>query len=304
MRSLSGTFGQSLQKPYYVFRPAQLIRRIVRAAREIPDETDIRVPWGVSIRCSPREEIGRALWTTGVYEIAVTETIWRLTDRGDVAVDAGANLGYMTSVMATRVGPTGTVLAFEPHPAVHAMLLRNVSAWRRTLGWSHIELSRTALSSRSGTGSLYMSALFERNRGTASLARRSAESDVVEVPLQTLDDLFRDGRPIGVLKIDVEGHEPDVLRGAERLLEKRLIRDLVFEACGDPGPAVSLLRRHDYHVFRLWRELSKPTLRPAESIVSSRWEPPSYIATCSPSRCTARFKAFGWQCLRTRTGGG
>jgi FkbM family methyltransferase len=45
------------------------------------------------------------------------------------AVDVGANIGYMTSLMAHKVGLSGKVIAFEPHPAIYKRLVNNVQDW-------------------------------------------------------------------------------------------------------------------------------------------------------------------------------
>ena len=61
------------------------------------------------MRIRPADDVGRAIWRLGVYDLPVTELIWRLLDPGDSAFDVGANLVYMTGVMAARVGAQGQV---------------------------------------------------------------------------------------------------------------------------------------------------------------------------------------------------
>src|SRR5437773_5659527 len=144
------TLDRWFRKPYYVFRPTQLAKRMWRGLADPPESETIRLPWRPSLVYSPREDLGHALWTTGVYELAVTEVLWRLADPGETVVDAGANIGYMTSVLASRVAPAGTVYAFEPHPALYARLLENIENRRDTMGWFHVHASTHALSDRSG----------------------------------------------------------------------------------------------------------------------------------------------------------
>jgi FkbM family methyltransferase len=132
---------RSLNQPDYLYRPRQVVRRVARI---------------------------------------VTEAISRLLDRGEVAVDAGANIGYMTSPMALRVGPPGLVLAFEPHSDVFAELSHNAEDWARDPGVGRISLHRVALSSRPERGMLRIPREFERNRGIFGLAQRLTGSRLVD----------------------------------------------------------------------------------------------------------------------------
>src|ERR1700682_4087610 len=96
-----------LFKPEYVYRPKQFYLRVVRGFRRETRCVDLRLPWGTSIYVHPEHHIGRAIWHLGLYDLAVTEALWRLVDSGELAVDIGANIGYMTGVMAVRAGASG-----------------------------------------------------------------------------------------------------------------------------------------------------------------------------------------------------
>lgn len=107
---------QYLTKPEYLLRPSQFGRRIIEFLVPRTGIQAVSLPWDMDIWVDPEEAIGRAIVRAGVFELAVTETLWRLTDPGDLAVDVGANIGYMSSVLARRCGPAGSVRVFEPHP--------------------------------------------------------------------------------------------------------------------------------------------------------------------------------------------
>ena len=49
---------------------------------------------------------------TGIYDLIVTEILWRLINKGEIAVDVGANIGYMTSLMAAKVASSGKVYSY------------------------------------------------------------------------------------------------------------------------------------------------------------------------------------------------
>lgn len=136
---------------------------------------------------------------------------------GDVAVDVGANKGaYLPSL--ARAVPDGRVVAFEPQPALAAYLARACAA----AGLENVVVEAVGVSDRDGSlplavpgrGASSQDASFE-----PGVRARAGEGRILEVPVRTLDGYFADepGR-IGALKIDVEGHELSVLRGAAGLL--------------------------------------------------------------------------------------
>jgi FkbM family methyltransferase len=288
-----------LTKPEYLFRPHQIARRAWHALAQPPALANVRLPWGLTITCRPNDELGYSLWTTGVYDLAVTEALWRLTEPGETAVDVGANIGYMTSVLASRVGTKGTVYAFEPHPEIHQELLENLGRWRSTMRSGEIRASPLALSSACGTAMLWCDDYFTVNRGTASLIMRSPASSGTTVDVGTLDTCLRDERRIGVLKLDVEGAELSVLLGAGDLLRRHAIRDIVFEGHEQyRRPVFTLLAEAGYAIFRLSKGHTRPLLsEPGATERVPRWGAPSYLATLDAERSRRLFSARGWKCL-------
>jgi hypothetical protein len=111
--------------------------------------------------------------------------------------------------------------------------------------------------------------------------------------------MFADRAHIGVLKIDVEGHEAAVLQGAASLLARHGIRDIVFEEHGShPTNATRLLEGYGYALFRLRQRFLGLSADPAgESGKHGQWDPPSYLATTDPDRATVRLAPRGWAVL-------
>src|SRR6516162_3014209 len=117
----------SIAKPWYVYRPSQIPIRIWRMFREPrPGAQRLRLPWGCWITIDPTRSIGRSIWTTGIYDIAVSEVMARLIRPGDLVVDGGANVGYMSILMGLCAGGSGALVSFEPHPDLFDSLSENL----------------------------------------------------------------------------------------------------------------------------------------------------------------------------------
>ena len=343
-----------LNKPEYWFRPAQAFRRLVRQRGRHEVVEAVRLPWGMRLRIRPEETIGRAIWQTGLYDLAVSETIARLLQPGDRAIDAGANLGYMTGIMAWRVGERGQVWSFEPHPELVAELRANVGLWGQA--GAAVRVLGKALGETEGEATLVQTAEFARNRGTSSLlgttagsgtaatagslpphepavgragcpqpaadhpdapeARRRSEDTApyqrlvqeagasgqetrFSVELTRLDSICSGEASFGLLKIDVEGGELAVLKGAAGLLRARRIRQVVFEEHDRyPTPVTNLLEANGYTVFRLVKGWFGPGLIPAgEPALGPAWVPPSFLATLDPAGARQALGGRGWRVL-------
>lgn len=301
-----------LNRPEYLFRPTQIYKRFFQPNLNQPQEfVEVPLPWGIKIKVRPDDDLGLALLKMGIYDLSVTEIIWRLIDPGETALDIGANIGYMTSIMANRVGKTGKVLAFEPHPEIHAELLANLNLWKETQNWQQIQAYSIALSNQTGTGILATSNYFNSNRGTAALAppqdfpnsNLSLETHQYSVTLKTLDEIISFSDPIDLIKIDVEGHEMAVLEGAKDLIQNHRIRDIVFEDHQPyPSPVTHFLESNQYTIFRISKGFLKPRLESPNQKLPDYipfWEPPSYLATQNPQRVSKRLQKWGWYSLQT-----
>jgi FkbM family methyltransferase len=227
----------------------------------------------------------------------VTETIHRLVDPGDLVVDIGANIGYFTSLAAVRAGRRGSVVAVEPHPKVFELLRANVKTWQRNPELARVDLHRLALSNHTGVGKIVVGPLFELNMGLARLAEETALGQrSYDVLVRRLDELVGQA-PIGLLKVDVEGHEAEVFRGARTLLQHGLVRDIIFEDHEPyPSEATSVVEGAGYYLVALDNDLRGVRLQaPRERGPAPGWPGPSYLATTDPSRSVTRLSTRGWQ---------
>lgn len=128
---------------------------------------------------------------------------------GSTAIDVGSNNGAHALVMAHWVGPSGRVYGFEPTPRMHAAALANC----RHNGADHVEIAQVAVADREGEARFEDSS-GESNPGTSHLSEQGS----ITVRTVTLDDTIPADAAVALIKIDVEGHELAVLRGAQRLL--------------------------------------------------------------------------------------
>lgn len=290
-----------LNRPEYIFNPIKIYHRLYHPLNKPSHEFEtVKLPWGVEIKIRPNEVIGRSILIMGIYDLGLSELIWRLLEPGELAIDVGANIGYITSLMAQKVGQKGKVLSFEPLPKIYEELSENISVWQNQLGWHQISAKQLAVSNCSGQGILYLPTDFNENRGTASLTHH--EKDVLEtcsVDLVKLDELIPSNEDIGVIKIDVEGHEIEVLQGANNIITNQQIRDIVFEEHHSyPTPVTQFLEDRGYTVFRIKKGFWKPLLEPPiKQSVPHPWEPPNYLATKDPERAIKCMRNKGWSIL-------
>src|ERR1700728_3744642 len=150
--------------------------------------------------------IGPQLSRQGTYEPEVLAVLRGHLNRGDTFVDVGASFGYFSTQLGRHVGPSGSVMAFEPGPQNQSLLLLNLA----TNGVDWAEVRQMALSDKSG--------LFAYSRSGANGVVSVFSGDPRElsnhdlVPASTLDREIG-GRPANGIKIDVEGAEGLVLFG-------------------------------------------------------------------------------------------
>jgi FkbM family methyltransferase len=265
----------------------------------------VRLPWGAVLEVNAHEVIGQELIRQNIFDIAVSETVWRLLRPGDRAVDVGANIGYLTSLCAARVGAAGAVDAFEPHPRVLARLRRNVGRLSSP-PWGSVRLHDCALGRHDGYARLFEPEGFGANEGTSTMVARpgatpSGDGTGLEVRVARLDGLLVDGE-IRLMKVDVEGFEAEVFAGAQRLLEVQRIANIVYEAhdC-ERSPLHAMLAQHGYSIFGIGYALFGPNLTPGNAAprIDRRWESPSYLATRDPDATLAALRRPGWQVLRS-----
>ena len=290
---------EAIRRPEYLFNPRQIWRRLRR--HSLCARNAIQLAWGLPVEVDPSSWVGLDVINIGLHDRVVTEAICRLLDPDEVAFDVGANIGQNVSMMALVLGPRGRVVAFEPGPTAWGLLTRNVASWA-PYDLAPITIVPKGLSSRIGEGLLHESidlggfSLEDQPPGPTRIAPEGARG--IKVELTTLDAFVSQSTEIGLMKIDVEGHELAVLDGAARILEQRLVRDFVFEDFyPQPSPVTVRLQAAGYEVFAPSPAWRRPILLPLQLSDKSLI---NFLATRDPDRARARFEADGWRCLRLR----
>lgn len=147
-----------------------------------------------------------------VREPAFTYIVENEVKPGMVALDLGANIGYVTLMMAERVGSTGTVYAIEPDPRNYKVLTKNVTA----NGFSGF-VTTEHLGGSNVTGSMKFYQSEHSNLG--GMDKSDFTSRAVEVPVARMDDYFKDKKAPNFIKMDIEGHEVEVIDGMYETLK-------------------------------------------------------------------------------------
>ncbi len=153
----------------------------------------------------------------GTYEPELQQAVRDWLPKGSVVYDVGANVGYISLLLAQAAGDAGQVFAFEPLPANLERLAANL----RLNPWAHVTCVAGAVVDRPGPVRFlaHASGAMGKAAGSAGRADQSYP-DEIEVPGLTLDEFaYAGGHPVPqVIKMDIEGGEVLALQGMRRLL--------------------------------------------------------------------------------------
>jgi len=154
-----------------------------------------------------------------IYEYPVPLIMENLVKKGDIVIDIGAFDGIYTIFLSKLVGKEGKVYAFEPDPGNFSILKH------RTKKLNNVIIENKALSDKNGKLRLF---LHKYNRGMTSISCREDFIFSIEVECTSLDEYFKDiNKEIALIKMDVEGAEFLILRGAKNLVKR--VKAIIFE---------------------------------------------------------------------------
>jgi FkbM family methyltransferase len=209
---------------------------------------------GVKMRLDPYDYVSREILDTGTWEPESWEVLEQHIGTGATFVDIGAHIGYYSLKAAPLAGPTGHVIAIEPNPETIQKLQGNIQA----SGARTITVEPVACSDQEATLELFGAPRF--NTGETSLSRANASQDSqavtsYKVRARRLDDILKDAAVsrVDAIKIDVEGAEYLVLKGASETLDRYhpvILVEIVERQLQGMGTSskqlIELLRSHGY----------------------------------------------------------
>ena len=176
----------------------------------------------------------------GTYEPEMREAFEKLVEPGFVVYDVGAHAGYHALTCALLTGPRGQVIAFEPRQSNWKSIARQLEANPDL----PVRLLPVALSNRDGM------AMFDDSVGSSE--GMICPNGRTRVETRSLDSLVTSGEipPPHLIKIDVEGHEPEVLAGAQGVISTHRPIVIADYNVGDTVQAMrAALERHGYEVM-------------------------------------------------------
>lgn len=223
-----------------------------------------RLRTGPYICVNLNDYIGRSVYYWGDYDRKIIRICQKLLGEGDCFLDIGANVGDVGLSAARFVGPSGQVHMFEPQPQICAMLMKSIEINK----YSNVYLHQIALSDSEGE---FMLSVPPDNTGAATMAAESKADVSHTVKVKTCNAgqyLAALNLPqIKAIKLDVEGHEEQVLAGAYPFLKANRPAAVIIELHDDGNPflereEVKLLSELDYAFFQIrQRSLLRVQLR-------------------------------------------
>ena len=250
----------------------RLMDRFFRDLTFEEEVTTVKTTDGFNLSVMPNELIGRHLYMTGEFDRANVEVLLKHARPGDILLDIGANIGYVSACFLAKVRDS-RVIAVEPQPQTVDLLRSNLSQFG-----ARANVAPVAISDQEGDGFLQIDRV---NRGASKLVSEGSGQSA-RVELWTPARLFDTFKPpkVDLVKIDVEGHEEAVFRALQPSLAEFRPRLILFEAHEDQAAPTSiiggLLTRLGYSVHGIQKKLTRLEFPPVRSSSDCRYN--DYIA--------------------------
>lgn len=208
-------FFQALNK----FNPTSFGRHLISSIAirlgVLPKDGVHKVKSNVSMFLEMKDYIDRSIYFDS-FEFNIRKIILNNIKEGDTFLDIGANIGYFSLLVSKVVGDEGRIIAFEPNPITIGRLKKNINL--NLCG--NIELMEVALSNEEGEVQLFCPQ--DETHGFTSMRNQGwQQAEIYKVKTKLLDDLLPINiSSIDLIKIDVEGAELLVFKGAKSTITK------------------------------------------------------------------------------------
>jgi FkbM family methyltransferase len=235
--------------------------------------SQVCLPWGAVWRAE-NDACGRAI-LRGQFENAERQFVERYLEPGMTALDIGAHHGFYTLLASKKVGRDGRVVAFEPSPRERERLARHLTL----NACSNVLVEEAALGETEGLAGFFLVANKETGCNSLRQPQTKHPTRTVQVQVKRLDDCLRAAQiaRVDFIKLDVEGAELSVLRGAGKVLENWPrpvllceVQDLRTSAWGYPAvEIIKFLAERGYGWFMLREDGS---LRVVDTNARKEWD--------------------------------
>ncbi|MBI2100025.1 MAG: FkbM family methyltransferase [Candidatus Vogelbacteria bacterium] len=197
----------------------QLKRIWERLERRYPD-SNLKIKWvkKINILVRPSSELSRCLYVEGVYEPNEFYFLEQYLKPGMTFIDVGANNGWFSLFASRLVGGQGQVLAIEPSRREVAKIYKNLLLNH----YPNVRVYQLGLSDHSGEAELLIAEEYHEGHNTfGRFVYQTGLKGKERVAVDTLDNLVKCEKieKVNLIKIDSEGSEFLVLRGADQIIE-------------------------------------------------------------------------------------
>lgn len=234
--------------------------RAWRLARIGDAPCQVRVRQGFVMTIDPSQAMDRGYFL-GTYERHLVRTLRRLVHPGDVVADIGTHKGYISCLLAARVGRSGRVLSIDADPRAFAELDRNC----QLNGFDHVDRRQYAVGAEPGKAVFTLTSMLGNSTLYPNEIARGQTVSSIEVLVLPFDTIAIEAgladRRFQLIKIDAEGAEPSVLRGMhQRLAVDRpalcleVNRDSLLAAASSPAALGADLQALGYHLYEFDRQ--------------------------------------------------
>jgi FkbM family methyltransferase len=205
-------------RPYNFRGKARLLHSLCSRDGELDTEV-----FGYDMKLELGDYIQRSIYL-GTFEPRESAQVRNDLKPGMTFIDVGANVGYYTLLAASLVGRRGRVLAFEPSPYAFDRLVETIK--RNNL--SQVRAIQSGLSDGSGEEHLFLPDA--RGNHSPSMVPNGGGRPI-NVPVRRLDDWLAEHEvdQVDLMKIDVEGFEPNVIKGAAKYIQQGKVRAILCE---------------------------------------------------------------------------
>jgi FkbM family methyltransferase len=246
----------------YARQSVRLLRRTYRTMSSIPRYRDVDLQCGVTVNIDMRHRNWYQVYKKGYHEQDVEKFISGFLQSGDTVLDVGAQIGMFTAIAAQLIGPEGQLYAFEPDEKNH----RDLQGTRERNHLDNVTIINAGLSDSVGEATFHRpdgawGSFMDGGMGDgASITRDFFKNTTIKtftIQTQTIDHVVREKglKRLDLIKIDVDGPEVTILRGASETLATLKPAVMVeasrfYEEHGaSVGELFSILLSHGYQIY-------------------------------------------------------